>query len=107
MHLIQGKLSGKEVPSKLPQTLIPPSMRTRASQVVSQPQVPEGIRDLIWDETPPPSATTSQPIAPVFPPPPAARTISPQHTAAQPTTSIFGGSDPFASTSFTIPAPGE
>ena len=60
MHLIQGKLSGKEVPTALPPSLIPPSMR--AAVAPSQPPIPEAIKDLLWDDSPPASAT-----APTYP----------------------------------------
>ncbi|KAF7800250.1 hypothetical protein EIP86_011497 [Pleurotus ostreatoroseus] len=96
MHLIQHKLSGKDLPSTLPLTLIPPSMRNAAPAQPPRPPVPDAIKDLIWDETPPQSATAAQ-APPVFPPPPTSSTISPQHTAQQPTANIFGAaSDPFA-----------
>lgn len=74
MHLIQGKLSGKEVPASLPQSLIPPSMRTNGASPFSvpapQPQEPQ--RDLIWDDTPPPSASPppGQTQSSMFIPPP-------------------------------------
>ena len=97
MHLIQAKLSGKDIPSTLPPTLIPPSMRAPAAP--PRPSVPEAMKDLIWDETPPQSATTAQ-APPIFPPPARTNTISPQHTAQQPNTSIFGANDPFSSASF-------
>ncbi|TFY65462.1 hypothetical protein EVG20_g5572, partial [Dentipellis fragilis] len=75
MHLIQGKLVGKEIPSTLPTSLIPPSMRTNApvsspfqTQPQQQPQHQELPRDLLWDETPPPSATVSQPQSHILQP---------------------------------------
>ncbi|EIW60637.1 uncharacterized protein TRAVEDRAFT_146188 [Trametes versicolor FP-101664 SS1] len=59
MHLIQGKLAGKDVPSSLPVSLVPPAMRGSGSALAapSQPAVPEAIRDLLWDDSPPASAT--------------------------------------------------
>ena len=59
MHLIQGRLAGKEIPASLPQSLVPPSMRSKSMssfQAPSQPQQ-ESIADLLWDDTPPPSAS--------------------------------------------------
>lgn len=97
LHLIQGKLAGKEVPATLPPTLIPPSMRP-GSQAPNHPPVPEAIKDLLWDDTPPQSATIQQPTVSAFSPPKAS-TISPQHTA-QAAPNIFGASDPFGSSSF-------
>lgn len=97
-HLIQSKLAGKDVPSTLPPTLIPPTKRgITPAFTPSHAQVPEAIKDLLWDDSPPQSA--------VSPPPPTLQpqrtgAISPQHTAqtlqaAHATTSIFGATDPF------------
>ncbi|KAG6332398.1 hypothetical protein ID866_6692 [Astraeus odoratus] len=62
MHLIQGKLMGKEIPATLPQTLVPPSMRTTASpfKASAPPQPLETIHDLLWDD-PAPSTSGGQP----------------------------------------------
>ena len=63
MHLIQGKLSGREIPSSIPPSLIPPSMRGVQQQVAppqAPPAVQEPVRDLLWDDSPPPSATLPQ-----------------------------------------------
>lgn len=114
-HLIQSKLAGKDIPTTLPPTLVPPSKRGRLPAVAPpQPPVPEAIKDLLWDDPPAPS-TSSQPTAVPLQP---QRTgaISPQHTAqpAQPaytTSSIFGATDPFGAPSafsssaspFTVP----
>jgi epidermal growth factor receptor substrate 15 len=60
MHLIHGKLAGKEIPISLPQSLIPPYMRadTTATPLQHEPQ------DLFtWDETPPPSAAAPPTIS--------------------------------------------
>ncbi|KAG6910926.1 hypothetical protein DXG01_006609 [Tephrocybe rancida] len=63
MHLIQKKIAGVEIPNSLPAFLIPPSMRgtTVASPFASPPprqSAPqEPSRDLLWDDTPPASAT--------------------------------------------------
>jgi epidermal growth factor receptor substrate 15 len=53
-HLIQSKLVGKELPTTLPLSLVPPSLRENG-----QPQQPaqEAIHDLLWDDSPPLSAT--------------------------------------------------
>ncbi|TBU28904.1 hypothetical protein BD311DRAFT_757422 [Dichomitus squalens] len=64
MHLIQGKLAGKEIPTAIPQSLVPPSMRGALGAAPSQPPqpaVPEAIKDLLWDDSPPPSATAPAP----------------------------------------------
>ncbi|KAG2115224.1 uncharacterized protein F5147DRAFT_676647 [Suillus discolor] len=70
MHLIQGSLSGKDVPSTLPPTLVPPSMRGGQVPFVSAlaPSNPEPVRDLLWDDSPPPSATTSHPPTSILQP---------------------------------------
>ncbi|KAA1474815.1 hypothetical protein DENSPDRAFT_841458 [Dentipellis sp. KUC8613] len=75
MYLIQGKLVGKEIPSTLPATLIPPSMRTNVpvsspfqTQRQQQPSHQELPRDLLWDETPAPSTTVSQPQSQILQP---------------------------------------
>ena len=66
MHLIQGKLTGKDIPASLPTSLVPPSIRTNGAAAspfqTQQPQQSETIRDLLWDETPPPSAITPQSV---------------------------------------------
>jgi hypothetical protein len=60
MHLIQSNLSGKDIPISLPPTLVPPSMRTAPFGAAAAPPKPqEPVRDLLWDDSPPPSATTS------------------------------------------------
>jgi epidermal growth factor receptor substrate 15 len=65
MHLIQGKLAGKDVPSVLPPSLVPPSMRGLTNQtngsLFTVPAPQELHKDLLWDDSPPASATTSQP----------------------------------------------
>lgn len=101
-HLIQSKLAGKDIPSTLPPSLVPPSKRGNLPAAAPpQPQVPEAIKDLLWDDTPPQSAVP-QPSIPTLQP---QRTgvLSPQPTAQptqppHPTTSAFG-TDPFAPTS--------
>ncbi|RDB21022.1 Epidermal growth factor receptor substrate 15-like 1 [Hypsizygus marmoreus] len=63
MYLIQKKLAGIEIPTSLPASLMPPSVRASATSpfAPSPPQQqPEHARDLLWDDTPPASATTPQ-----------------------------------------------
>jgi len=66
MHLIQGTLTGKKIPGSLPQSLIPPSMRSKGAAP------PQDSVNLLWDETPPPSASPirTQTQNSVFLPPP-------------------------------------
>ncbi|KAG8217218.1 hypothetical protein J3R82DRAFT_5304 [Butyriboletus roseoflavus] len=82
MHLIQGKLLGREIPATLPPTLVPPSMRSNGPAspfaATPPPQPTEAIHDLLWDDSPPTSTVTSQP----------------QHNVLQP---LATGIDPFAS----------
>ncbi|KAI6036889.1 hypothetical protein BKA83DRAFT_684365 [Pisolithus microcarpus] len=65
LHLIQGKLAGKDVPNTLPPTLVPPSMRTTTSPfaTAAASQHSESIRDLLWDEPAPTSNAHNQPQA--------------------------------------------
>ncbi|KAG8920578.1 hypothetical protein FRC01_000688 [Tulasnella sp. 417] len=78
LHLINGKITGKEVPETLPSSLIPPAMRAQA-----QPQ-PSSIQQDLWllGDTPPPSA--SAPVT--FSPPPAVQRAAspPQPVLRQP-----------------------
>ncbi|KAH9048516.1 hypothetical protein EDB84DRAFT_1456393 [Lactarius hengduanensis] len=62
MHLIIGKLAGKDLPSTLPLSLMPPSMRTAAVPATSpfHPPPSESLKDLIWDDSPT-SPVASQP----------------------------------------------
>ncbi|THH05573.1 hypothetical protein EW145_g4694 [Phellinidium pouzarii] len=62
MHLIQGKLVGKDIPSTLPISLIPPAMRTGhiPGSAPAPAPIPEPMRDLLWDDSPPASATAPQ-----------------------------------------------
>jgi epidermal growth factor receptor substrate 15 len=66
MHLIQGKLAGQDLPTTLPPTLVPPSVQKTIGIIngspfsVSSPVAPEPTRDLIWDDSPPTSATQPQ-----------------------------------------------
>ncbi|KAF4604063.1 hypothetical protein EYR40_001246 [Pleurotus pulmonarius] len=80
MHLIQQKLAGHDIPSALPLSLVPPSLRNNAN-VSSPPSsfqqpAPEPIRDLLWDDSPPPP-----PSAPL----PQQSTGIPQHMTGQTT----------------------
>ncbi|KAI0282136.1 hypothetical protein BGY98DRAFT_912704 [Russula aff. rugulosa BPL654] len=53
-HLIQGKLSGKEIPSTLPASLMPPSMRavTAASTSPFQQPPSDPLNDSLWEDSP-------------------------------------------------------
>ncbi|KAL0947299.1 hypothetical protein HGRIS_013418 [Hohenbuehelia grisea] len=121
MHLMNQRIAHKPIPAVLPPSLIPPSMRQQAarSPFVSatsafQPQPPplaEPEPDLLWDDTPPPSAT------PQIPQSTGLKALSQQATGSQQLT--FGGpppiparnvsgpvaQDPFGSSPF-APAPG-
>lgn len=99
MHLIQSKLAGKDIPTTLPPSLIPPSLRSKVSAQPPQPAVPEAIRDLLWDDTPV-SVPTPQPTVSTFTPP-RASTTSPK--SAPPPSNFFGAADPFASASTSSP----
>lgn len=72
MHLIQGKLNGRDIPATIPPSMIPPSMRgagaPSAPTTQSYAVVPEAIRDLLWDDSPPASATVPQPQPPALQP---------------------------------------
>ncbi|KAG6820783.1 hypothetical protein H0H93_011548 [Arthromyces matolae] len=61
MHLIQKKLAGADIPTTLPSSLVPPSLRVAATSspfvATSHHQVPgDSVRDLLWEDTPPASA---------------------------------------------------
>jgi epidermal growth factor receptor substrate 15 len=92
MHLIQGKLAGKEIPASLPQSLIPPSMRANGAAPFSAPPPQEPV-NLLWDDTPPPSASPvpAQTQSSIFPPAP----ISPP----KPSLAV---QDPFGSATFGV-----
>lgn len=95
MHLIQGNLSGKDVPSTLPPTLVPPSMRGGPA-----PPKPEPVRDLLWDDSPPPSATTSHPPTSILQPQSTGTPLSPR-SLPRPT---LPPHDPFGSSPATSPS---
>ncbi|KAG7092181.1 hypothetical protein E1B28_008550 [Marasmius oreades] len=106
MHLIQKKLGGGELPTTVPQSLIPPAMRATGSYPFSPPSTgpppsrapaqmaPEPTKDLFsFDDSPPASATSNGPFD-----------VSIQATGSQP--SAFSSpappatfSDPFGSSS--------
>lgn len=76
MHLIQGKLAGKDIPTALPSSLVPPGMRgarlAGAGPAPSAP-IPEPVRDLLWDDSPPTSATAAHHPIPAISSPPASQ----------------------------------
>lgn len=106
MHLIQKKLAGQDIPASLPPSLIPPSMRTptpATATAAAQPSVSDSLRDLIWDDTPPSSATFSPPIQQTPLQPQSTGTLSAKQTPVPsfpqaPRT--VGSPDPFTSSSF-------
>jgi len=93
-HLIQGKLSGKEIPTTLPASLIPPSMRAVTAPTTSPFQQPpsDSLNDLLWEDSP----VTSQPQSVILRPQRTGHTQSPaisaSHTQGQ---STFGMSQFF------------
>ncbi|KAH9829148.1 uncharacterized protein C8Q71DRAFT_791377 [Rhodofomes roseus] len=124
MHLIQSKLAGRDIPATIPSSLIPPSMRgapgaPQAPATQFQPAVPEAIRDLLWDDSPPASATVPQPQQSALQPQStgafATPVLHPQSTGArqmmtpppQRAATIPTVTDPFASANspFAVPAP--
>lgn len=67
-HLMQSKIAGKALPATLPQSLVPPSLRGNVQSAPPPQQPAQEIQDLLWDDSPPPSATTTQPTqAPLQP----------------------------------------
>lgn len=107
MHLIQGKLAGKEIPASLPQSLIPPSMRSNFSQNTSPFQAPpqsqqDSIADLLWDDTPPPSASPppiqQQPsgFAPSVVPPPQPQSPAQDPFGSTPSRNFLDDDEPAA-----------
>ncbi|KAG1774243.1 hypothetical protein EV702DRAFT_1125856 [Suillus placidus] len=102
MHLIQGNLSGKDVPSTLPLTLVPPSMRGGHVPfgAAPAPPKPEPLRDLLWDDSPPPSATTSHPPTSILQPQTTGTPLSPR-SLPRPT---LPSQDPFGSSPATSPS---
>jgi epidermal growth factor receptor substrate 15 len=51
-HLIQGKLSGEEIPTTLPASLIPPSMQAATAPTTSPFQQPrlDSVNGLLWED---------------------------------------------------------
>ncbi|KZT03527.1 uncharacterized protein LAESUDRAFT_729113 [Laetiporus sulphureus 93-53] len=108
MHLIQAKLNGKEIPNTIPLSLIPPSMRTviGTTPAPAQPLVTDSIRDLLWDESPPASATAPpQQQAILQPHSTGTMSTRPPQTMSPPSR-MPTMPDPFAASSpFQVPAP--
>ncbi|KAF8689045.1 Eps15 homology domain, partial [Rhizoctonia solani] len=69
MHLINGKLAGRDIPNELPPSLIPPSFRG-AAPVPAAPTQSETLRDL-WSLDEPVQTPTPPTSAPVPAPAPA------------------------------------
>jgi epidermal growth factor receptor substrate 15 len=68
-HLIQSKLAGKPLPTTLPPSLVPPSLRGGVQPNPLSQQPAQEIQDLLWDDSPPPSAgATTQPTQPPLQP---------------------------------------
>jgi epidermal growth factor receptor substrate 15 len=78
-HLIQGKLSGKEIPTTLPASLMPPSMRAVTAPATSPFQQPpsDSLNDLLWEDSP----VTSQPQSAILQPQRTGHTQSPAISA--------------------------
>ena len=78
-HLIQGKLSGKEIPTTLPASLIPPSMRGMTATITSPFQQPPSysLNDSLWEDFP----VTSQPQSAILQRQPTGHTQSPAISA--------------------------
>ncbi|KAJ1307259.1 hypothetical protein OPQ81_001372 [Rhizoctonia solani] len=79
MHLINGKLAGREIPSELPQSLIPPSYRGAASAPApaAAPTQSETLRDL-WSLDEPVQTPTPPVPAPAPAPAPVPAPAKPQ-----------------------------
>ncbi len=83
MYLINAKLAGREVPTTIPNSLIPPSLREEfgagAQEVLAAPSSAKDLFDLSFDDTPPavpaPAPTGRQTSIPV---PPQAQAFSAQ-----------------------------
>ncbi|EPQ27245.1 uncharacterized protein PFL1_05168 [Pseudozyma flocculosa PF-1] len=99
MHLINQQLAGKELPQELPQTLIPPSMRTMSLPQAVNPQQTDTQKDLfsLMDDDPPPPAVpaTSAFIAPSSNAPTVANVAAGTAGAAASTTQPASASGPF------------
>jgi epidermal growth factor receptor substrate 15 len=82
-HLIQGKLFGKEIPTTLPASLMPPSMRAATAPSTSPFQQPlsdslKALKDLLWEDSP----VTSQPQSGILQPQRTGQTQSPAISAS-------------------------
>src|SRR6266571_3817690 len=88
MHLIMGKLAGKDIPSTLPPSLIPPSMRAAAVPATSpfHPPPSESLKDLLWDDGPS-SPVASQPQT-AFLQPQRTGPLSPQSSFSPPQVAV-------------------
>ncbi|KAI0028359.1 hypothetical protein K488DRAFT_89829 [Vararia minispora EC-137] len=101
MHLIQGKLAGKDIPAALPASLIPPNLRsTIAPAPVSTPSQPlapvNELSDLLWDDEPVPEKPKQAPLQPQSTGAFSSTPLQPQHTSASLQPQQTAGS-PFAS----------
>lgn len=84
MHLINGKLAGKEVPATLPPSLIPPSQRKGAPAAQPQSQIQRDLWDLEDDAplTAPSVPTPSKAPAPAQSSAFSSAPLSPAYTGA-------------------------
>ncbi|KAF7311665.1 hypothetical protein MKEN_01070100 [Mycena kentingensis (nom. inval.)] len=99
-YLIQKKRVGVPIPTSLPPTLVPPSMRGASPIPPAPAPAPEPARDLFsWDEPVPPPQTAPAPAQAPFS---LQQQLSPQHTASF---SSPPRSDPFASSNAISPGP--
>lgn len=76
MHLINNKLAGKELPSTVPFSLIPPHLRNQtASAQPSAAAVPSASKDLfdLFDDAPEPASSVAPTLQAFLPPPPSRR----------------------------------
>jgi len=80
-HLIQGKLTGKEIPTTLPASLMPPSMRVVTGPTASPFQQPpsDPLNDLLWEDSP----VASHPQSTILQPQRTGLTQSPAILASQ------------------------
>lgn len=89
MHLIQARLGGKDLPTTLPQSLVPPAMRA-ARAPAPAPKNP--LQDLLWDD--PPSSAT-QPQVPFAQPTGALSSVNTGRPTSPPQAAPMGMRDPF------------
>lgn len=73
MHLISSKLAGKELPASLPQSLIPPGLRSH--EAPAPPQQTSTAKDLfdLFDDPPAQAPLASAPATAFLPQPPSRR----------------------------------